>query len=282
MKNRSAFIIACILAIFCQYTRAQSIPSDTIGGYKLVWADEFNNEGPPDSANWHFEKGFVRNHELQWYQQQNAYCHNGMLIIEAQRVHIPNPNYVAQSNNWKTNREYIPYTSASINTRGLHSWKYGRMVMRARIDTSAGLWPAFWTLGNSGPWPSNGEIDIMEYYRGKLLANIACGTSKPASPKWYSIATPISAFKQPGWSQKFHIWRMDWNAESISLYMDDQLLNKVLLKDLVNRDGSNINPFSQPQYLLLNMAVGGDSGGDPSLTTFPKRFEVDYVRVYQQ
>jgi len=282
MKNKSILIVACLLTLFCRPARAQSAQNDTAGGYKLVWADEFNNEGPPDTANWQFEKGFVRNHELQWYQPQNAYCHNGLLIIEAKRVNIPNPDYVPQSTNWKTGRRYIQYTSASINTAHSHSWKYGRMVMRARIDTSAGLWPAFWTLGVTHPWPSKGEIDIMEYYRGKLLANIACGTAMPNTAKWYSIRTPIGAFKQPDWSQQFHTWRMDWDEESISLYVDGQLLNKVLLTDLVNRDGSNFNPFTQPQYILLNMAVGGDSGGDPSSTTFPRRFEVDYVRVYQR
>ena len=74
------------------------------------------------------------------------------------------------SSDWKKSREYAEYTSASLITKGLHSWKYGRFEMRGRIDTRDGLWPAFWTLGTARPWPANGKIDIMEYYRGILLA----------------------------------------------------------------------------------------------------------------
>lgn len=255
--------------------------ADTSGGYKLVWADEFNHNGTPDSTSWKFENGFTRNHEAQWYQSQNAFCKNGMLIIEARKEHRPNPNFVAGSTNWKTNREFIDYTSSSLNTRGHQSWQYGRFVMRARIDVSAGMWPAFWTLGVSKPWPSNGEIDIMEYYRGNLLANIACGTAKPSSAKWYSTKKPLDSLGAD-WHKKFHVWRMDWDEKAISLFVDDQLLNRVELKDLVNRDGSNFNPFMQPHYVLLNLAVGGDNGGDPSATTFPRRYEIDYVRVYQK
>jgi beta-glucanase (GH16 family) len=42
------------------------------------------------------------------------------------------------------------------------------------------------------------------------------------------------------------------------------------------------NPFHKPVYFILNQAIGGDSGGDPSHTQFPIRFEVDWVRVYQR
>ena len=75
---------------------------------------------------------------------------------------------------------------------------------------------------------------------------------------------------------------MDWNEDFIALYVDDHLLNKVPLDSLVNRDGSGFNPFKQPHYMLLNLAIGGDNGGDPSQTSFPKKFEIDYVRVYQK
>src|SRR3546814_2489459 len=58
--------------------------------------------------------------------------------------------------------------------------------MRARIPVGQGLWPAFWTLGVKGEWPSNGEIDIMEYYRGMLLANIASGTNERWKARWFT------------------------------------------------------------------------------------------------
>ena len=281
MKHKLLPVLVFLSTVLCHTSLVAQVLKDT-ATYKLVWADEFNKNGAPDSLNWAFEKGFVRNNELQWYQPKNAFCEHGKLIIEARRVNQPNPNYKPGSQNWKTSRPQITYTSASINTRGLHSWQYGRFIMRAKIDTSMGLWPAFWTLGETGEWPSNGEIDIMEYYRKKLLANIACGTAVRHKAYWYSNKKAISAFADPKWSEKFHIWRMDWDENAISLYVDDELLNRVALTDLVNQNSTGINPFKQPHYLLLNLAIGGDNGGNPSATTFPRHYEIDYVRVYQK
>lgn len=275
-----AFII--LWFVTQQVFGASKLPADTGKSYKLVWADEFDKNGAPDARNWKFEKGFVRNNEAQWYQTQNAWCKNGLLIIEGEKVHIPNPVYDSVSTRWKSKRRFIEYTSASINTAGLHAWKYGRFVMRAKIDTNIGLWPAFWMLGVAGQWPSCGEIDIMEYYRGKILANVACGTDTAYKAQWFSNTKTIRSFNDRLWASKFHIWRMDWDEKEISLYVDDLLMNRVALNKLVNKDGTGINPFNQPQYMLLNMAIGGDNGGDPSLTAFPKRFEIDYVRVYQK
>jgi len=167
-------------------------------------------------------------------------------------------------------------------TRGLHSWMYGRVEMRGRIDTRAGLWPAFWTLGVKGRWPSQGEIDIMEYYRGTLLANAAWGSEKQWVPRWDDAKILIADFKDPNWSTRFHVWRMDWDVDSIRLYVDGRILNTIDLKETFNKDKEGRNPFRQPHYIILNLAVGGSSGGDPSNTKFPAKFEVDYVRVYKQ
>lgn len=250
-------------------------------GYQLVWSDEFNKDGPPDSSSWNYEKGFVRNHELQYYQPENAWCEKGILIIEARKENKPNPGYIEGSADWRKNRAMIDYTSTCIRTMGLKTWQYGKFEMRARIDISAGIWPAWWTLGVSKPWPANGEIDIMEYYRGKLLANIACmGADRKA--EWFSNTFPTDSLGGKKWSESFHVWRMDWTESYIALYLDNILLNQTSLDKLVNKDGTGFNPFKQPHYMLLNMALGGDNGGDVTNTSFPKRFEVDYLRVYQQ
>lgn len=254
------------------------------GEYKLVWSDEFNTGTVPDPANWKFERGLVRNHEMQWYQPDNASIANGILTIEARKERKPNPNYTAGSTDWKKKDSLIGYTSSSINTSGRKSWMYGRFELRARIDTSMGLWPAWWTLGVERPWPSNGEIDIMEYYRKDLLANIAIGTSAPYKAHWFSTKKPISSFADHAdWAGKFHIWRMDWDEKEISLWVDGILLNKQSMNDLYNRDSTRSHPFRQPHYMLLNLAVGGDNGGDPNTSSspFPKRYEIDYVRVYR-
>lgn len=248
--------------------------------YKKAWADEFDAD-TIDTNNWSFEKGFVRNHEAQWYQQENATCSGGILTIEAKRVHEKNPNYEAGSNDWKKNREYIEYTASSMQTGGKQMWQYGRFEMRARIDTAVGYWPAWWTLGVSKNWPSNGEIDIMEYYRGRVLANIAISTNRPYNALWYSKTKPVKLF-DANWKDQFHVWRMDWDENGVGLYLDDVLLNYQPQNNLYNRDGSGFYPFKQKHYMLLNLAIGGDNGGNPSATTFPLKYEVDYVRVLQK
>lgn len=268
-----------------QSATAQSVtpaasPTDTT--WRLVWADEFDTDGPPNPANWTFERGFVRNHELQWYQPDNAFCQNGRLIIEGRRDQRPNSQHQPGSTDWRRSRPTIDYTAASLKTEGLHSWQYGRFEMRGRIDVSPGLWPAFWTLGVAGEWPSNGEIDIMEYYRTDLLANVAWGTSKRYTANWRTTKTPLASLGGADWASRFHTWRMDWTPEAIRLFVDGQLLNEVLLTQTLNGDGSGKNPFRQPHYLLLNLAIGGDNGGDPTGTTFPTRYEIEYVRVYQR
>jgi beta-glucanase (GH16 family) len=264
-------LTACFLFV-SHFSKAQ----DT-SGYRLVWSDEFNNNGAPDTTNWTNEQGFVRNEEAQWYQSKNAYCKNGYLIIEARKEQKLNPEYVANSKDWRKSRKEADYTSACLITQGLHQWQYGRFEMRGRIDISKGMWPAWWTLGIDKPWPANGEIDIMEYYRDTLLANIACLDSN-SKAEWFSKRIRVDT----AWASKFHTWRMDWDEQSIALYVDDSLMNKIALDKLIDKDGSGFNPFTQPHYMLLNLAIGGMNGGDPSGTAFPRKMEVDYVRVYQK
>ena len=268
-------VFVCFLALASML--AAAAPQAT-GGWKLVWSDEFDKDGPPDAAKWTYETGFVRNQELQWYQPENARCEKGVLIVEARRERKKNPNFRAGSTNWRTNREYAEYTSACVTTRGIASWRYGRFEMRGRIDTRPGLWPAFWSLGVDGHWPNNGEIDIMEYYRGELLANLIwAGEGRTAS---FTRRKPIASFPDPGWSSKFHVWRMDWDENRIIITVDGEVMNDSDLNRAANPDGKN--GFRQAQSILLNLAVGGTAGGDPSGTTFPARLEVDYVRIYQK
>ncbi len=289
--KRQGFATAWLVFVLASATGAQqpgSAGTDVVRNdersseYQLVWADEFNKEGSPDPNNWTYERGFVRNEELQWYQPDNAYCTDGLLVIEARRERKANPSYDPNSRSWRRNRQYAEYTSACIKTRGLHNWTYGRFEMRGRIDTRAGLWPAFWTLGSARGWPGCGEIDIMEYYRGLLLANACWAGPRRGATVWDDLKKPITEFADPDWSSRFHIWRMDWDEDLIRLYVDDQLLNTVDLSKTVNGTPDRANPFHEPHYILLNLAIGGASGGDPSQTEFPARFEADYVRIYQK
>lgn len=260
--------------------------------YHLVWSDEFDVDGRP-SKDWSFERGLVRNEELQWYQSQNAYVKDGCLIIEGRRERFRNPNYEAGSKDWRRNREFVEYTSSCLTTRLSQQFLYGRVEVRAKIPTATGAWPAIWLLGNKWEWPQNGEIDVLEYYikNGKpsILANACWGSTERWNAIWDSAVIPFTHFtdKDPQWSDKFHIWRMDWDESYIRIYLDDELLNEIDLSETRNHGcgGNTENPFSNSvpgfkHYLLLNLAIGG-LGGDPSQTQFPLRYYIDYVRVYQ-
>lgn len=256
--------------------------------WKLVWSDEFERAGRPDSTVWNYEHGFVRNHEAQWYQPENAYQQDGLLVIEARREQRPNPTFREGSRQWGQQRRTIDYTSACLTTQGKYSFLYGRLEVCARIPTGGGAWPAIWTLGSGMEWPSCGEIDVMEYYRingvPHILANVAWGDDQRYHAVWNSKRIPYSHFTQrtPDWDQRFHVWRMDWDESAIRLYLDDELLNEVPLNTTVNgRIGNHANPFHRPQYILLNLALGGDNGGTIDDAAFPMRYEIDYVRVYQ-
>jgi len=251
---------------------AVAVPS---GYTTLVWHDEFDVDGAPSSASWGYEMGFVRNEELQWYQPQNAQVAGGLLVITAKKETKANPGYQAGSSDWKTSRASASYTSSSLSTSGKQSWQYGRFEMCAKIPTAAGMWPAWWTLGVSGEWPSNGEIDIMEFYKGKILANVACGTDTRWTAKWDSVTKSVDA----AWAAKFHLWRMDWDGTKIDLYVDDTLMNSAKLTDMLNADGKS--PFMQKAYMIVNLALGGTNGGDPSGTTFPQTYQIDYLRVFK-
>jgi beta-glucanase (GH16 family) len=152
--------------------------------------------------------------------------------------------------------------------------------MRARFPAYNGLWPAWWTLGNDGEWPWNGEVDILEFYQGSLHANFVVGTNTQWEGNWDAVSTALSSFGVDDWDASFHVYRMDWDDQQISLYVDSQKLNDMALADLRNPDDTS--PFMQQHYMLINLAIGGQAGGDPSAVPFPAHYEVDWVRVYQQ
>lgn len=260
--------------------------------YRLVWSDEFDVDGRP-SKDWTFERGFVRNQELQWYQPQNAFVKDGCLVIEGRQEHRPNPDYETGNGDWRRNREYIEFTSSSLTTRLSRQFLYGRFEVRAKIPVGSGSWPAIWLLGNKWEWPLNGEIDMLEYYikdgRPSILANACWGASERWHAIWDSVVTPFTHYteKDPDWANKFHIWRMDWDKDFIRLYLDDELLNEIDLKQTFNGgyNGNTENPFSNnvpgfKHYILLNLAIGAN-GGEPDISQFPLRYYIDYVRVYE-
>lgn len=238
----------------------------------LVWSEEFNVDGKVNKDLWSFEHGYVRNKEYQWYQEENAEIKDGILTIEARYDSLAEHKI----------------TASSINTRGHYEFLYGQLEVRAKIPTVMGSWPAIWTLGRKYEWPSCGEIDVMEYYQingvPHILANAAWGNDEKWQAIWNSKRIPFSHFleKDPSWADKFHIWLMDWTENYIRIYLDGELLNDIDITNTINGTrGGKENPFHTPQYILLNLAIGGTNGGEPLLEKFPLKYEIDYVRVYK-
>src|SRR5699024_7378419 len=281
-------VIICVFLISCtqKSNLEKEVKDMKTKGYELVWHDEFNESGQPDSTKWGYEHGFVRNKELQWYRPENAYVKDGLLILEARKEQVENPNYDSTSSSWKLRRSHADFTSASINTEGKQNFKYGIFTIRAKIDTSKGMWPAIWAVGNTTDryWPASGEIDIMEYYLADgfptILGN-AAWAGEDDKTVWDDKKIPLTHFleKDSKWVDQYHLWKMVWTEEQIKLLLDEELINKIDLNKTHNPAG--FNPFHHPQVLRLNLAVGS-SGGDPYNTQFPRQYKIDYVRVYQK
>lgn len=257
-------------------------------GYKLVWSDEFNYTGKPDSTKWTYEYGFIANQEKQYYTDslKNARVENGHLIIEAHKEKIVNKDYKnpALSNSWaqyKADIDTAQYTSARLITHGLAEWQYGRIEARARLPKGRGMWPAIWMLGQNrreAGWPACGEIDIMEHVgydndtiHGTIHTkayNHMRGTQKG---KTIYIENP---------NDEFHVFAIEWTPEKIDFMLDDVVYNRIVNEYKTTAEW----PFDQKFYLILNLAVGGGWGGKMGIddSIFPQRMTVDYVRVYQK
>lgn len=261
----------------------------TKGGLYYSWGDEFNTDGPVNEELWAFEEGFQRGQEPQNYVKgtNNAIVADGRLLLTAKKEHRKNPNYNPNSSDYRENWEYGEYTSASMNGDQRRYFLYGRIEVRAKIDPSSGAFPAVWTCGYNKFWPSNGEIDFMEFYDLKdgapaLTSNFAVGTNTEWVARWNDKFTPLSYYqaKDPDWIKKYHIYRMDWDEKEIKLYVDDDLRNSVKIEDFKNADGSIA--FHNPQYMWLNLALKNRGGGISINEEQNIKFEVDYFRVYQK
>jgi len=257
----------------------------------VVWEDDFRTDpaGAPSSTYWAAETGNGveygnagwGNNEAEYYLPGDATVASGALLL-----HGHADTSVIAHNCGTTTINNCLFSSAKITSlKTVDLSKPGFLEVEADLPTGVGSWPAIWTLGIKERWPSNGEIDIMEFYRIRgiptILGNFAWGTEERGRAKWDDMKIPLSDFtsKDPGWVRKFHTWRMDWDADSIVIYLDDRYINSVSLDETINPGG--FNPFRQPHYILLNLALG-TNGGDPVKSKFPITYEVDYVRIYQK
>jgi beta-glucanase (GH16 family) len=239
--------------------------------WKLVWSEEFNYQGLPDTTKWNFEtKGNETgwgNNEKQFYTDRdtsNAIVKNGFLYITARKEEKGNK----------------PYTSARLSTSEKYNFTYGKVDVRAKLPSGTGTWPAIWMLGQSRKttkWPDCGEIDIMEHV-GYDKDSIH-GTVHTAAYNHIKRTQKGSSIFITDPYENFHLYSIIWDKEKIEFLLDNQVYFVFKNEKLTKAEW----PFDDPFYLILNVAIGGNWGGKKGIddTIFPVSMVIDYVRVFQ-
>lgn len=238
--------------------------------YALVWSDEFSADGLPDPSKWAYDTGMNKpgwhNRELQYCssaRSENAEVRGGHLIIQARKERL------TQAADWGGQR----YTSSRLFTKGLAEWTYGFFEIRAKLACGKGSWPAIWMLNSAVNWPAGGELDIMEHVGrqpGRVFSTVhtaaAYGTGKGDATQVGDACTA------------FHNYQMHWTPHELRFGIDGRV------HFIYPNPGTGPAqwPFDAPQFLILNIAVGGDFGGAVDDTIFPVRMEIDHVRVHQK
>ena len=263
--------ILLLLVLF--ESASNEIPDRTTFG-KLVWSDEFNYTGSPDSTKWNYDLGDGcpnvcgwGNNELEYYTKdsKNVRAQNGVLIIEAH----------------KEGKGSKQYTSTRMVSKFKGDWLYGRIEVKAKLPRGKGTWPAIWMLSTDwkyGGWPESGEIDIMEHVGfdpGVVHGTIHTETYNhgKGTQKEGKITVPTCMDEQ-------HVYAINWSENKMDFIVDDKLYHSVNRDPKENFKGW---PFDQRFHLIMNLAVGGNWGGKQGVddSIWPQRMEVDYVRVYQ-
>jgi beta-glucanase (GH16 family) len=241
--------------------------------WKIVWSDEFDGSGVPDTSKWTFDFGNWGwgNNESQYYttdRTENARQENGNLIIEARKNDLGDH----------------AWTSARLTTRGKVSFVYGKIEFRAKVPLSIGTWAAGWLLGDAYrdelSWPYCGEVDILECIgrqvnpqNGDGVNHTSCHTRAYYFKQGNQISRTIPV---PNMTGQFHTYGIVWKPDGISGYMDEQIYFKY---DKLN--GELEWPFNNPQNIIINLAMGGGMGGNIDSNLTSAKLAVDYIRVYE-
>ncbi len=276
MKRTVLYLVSFLALIACdtQNTTDSSEKSQQLGenSYQLVWYDDFDVNGLPDTANWLYdtegnEAGWG-NHEAQHYtiaNEKNAWIENGKLHIRALHEAF----------------EGKEFTSARLVSK--ESWQYGKMEISAKVPNARGTWSAIWAMPggwtfNDGNWPDIGEIDIMEHVGHDLGRIHASAHSKDY--QWQAQTQKTGTIMVSDVDSIFHSYILEWTPQRIKAFVNDSLYFEYQNEGL----GVSKWPYDKPFYLILNLAVGGAWGSMNGIDydAFPQTMEIDYVRVYQK
>jgi beta-glucanase (GH16 family) len=241
--------------------------------YKLVWSDEFDCSGLPDSTKWNYDIGGHGwgNNEKQIYLEkslENSYVKDGKLHIAALKKDYGN----------------MQYTSARLTTYDRFLIQYGKIEVRAKLPEGKGTWPAIWMLPETirtkeEEWPLCGEIDIMEHV-GKDPNMVHVSLHTELYNFWKK--NQYTHFERlPDVFNDFHLYGIEWTTNSIKFFIDNKLFYEAIKGENGKVTANEGWPFEKPYYLILNLAIGGNWGGDVDDTILPAEMEIDYVRMYQ-
>ena len=243
------------------------------GEYTMVWSDEFNGAAL-DESTWNYNTGGTGwgNNEKQYYtnRSENIRVQNGMLEIEARKETYQN----------------CDYTSARIHSKGKKEFKYGKIEARIKFPGGKGTWPAFWMLGATGNWPNCGEIDIIEHIGSQpTRASFALHTAAKNGSKgnnWSSVK-----FFDYSLADDFHTYGIEWAQEEkdgkdVIRFFVDGVQYAESWEGII--DDHDTWPFNRPEYIILNLAIGGNMGGtiDDAIFNQQRIMYVDWVRVWQR
>lgn len=236
-------------------------------GWTRVFQDEFNGTAV-DQTDWTLlDRRDSYNNEKQYYRREQVSINDGSLRLTATDQPLGGK----------------AYRSGLVRTK--EEWSYGRFEIRADLPTGQGMWPAIWLLpDDSVQWPTGGEIDIMENrgnqpistssaYHYQRNLNTPCCNDHRYVFEDYAARNPDDSFVN--FHEGFHTYAVEWEPDVLRFYVDG-------VRHFTVTD-ANAPIFDTPKSLILNLAVGGDFGGDPDGTTsFPQNFDIDYVRVWQR
>ena len=263
--------------LFGCYKQSILAEKHDFGFWEIVWADEFDYSGLPDSEKWGFDVGGHGwgNRELQYYtdgREENARVENGNLVIEARRE------------NWKGHE----YTSSRLISKSKAAWTYGRFEVRAKLPSGRGTWPGIWLLParktyGDGDWPDNGEIDIMEHvgFDPDIIHASIHTRAYHHSINTHKTGKIHLQKARTG----FNVYAVEWTPEEIRSYVNEQHYFTFRNERLTDPAADYKQwPFDKPFYLILNISVGGTWGGARGVdeSIWPQRMEIDYVRVYRR
>jgi beta-glucanase (GH16 family) len=216
-----------------------------------VFFEDFN--GPSlDHSKWNVEiTGHTVNDEQQAYVDSAATIYmvkgneaegavKGALVLKA----LYQPGFTS-----KEQKKY-DFISGRINTRAKMEFTYGTASARMKMAAGAGLWPAFWALGN-GKWPDCGEIDMMETIGDSSWTSHALhgpnyfGNTPLAYRAKFAAGTDVT---------QWHVYSVDWTPTTLVFKIDGQVTYTVT-KAMVEKYGRWA--YDNKKFIILNFALGG-------------------------